>query len=164
MLLAVGVFVLLAMTAWEVLQTSVSRFVSGEAPKVSGLSFLVMGATVVVNLLVATLESRAGRRLRSQVLQADAAHTRSDVFVSLGVIGSLVASKLGYPQADVLVAIAITGFIAFAAFEIVRRAAGPLVDAAAVPAPSVRAVALAVPGVVGVHKVRSRVRPEGAHP
>ena len=151
------------MTAWEVLKASISRLASGAIPEVTQLSFIVMGVTIVINVAVSWLEKRAGQRLGSQILRADAAHTRSDVYVSIGVIGSLLASKLGFPQADVVVAIAVTGFIAFAAFEIVRRAAVPLVDTAAVPAQKVRAAALEVSGVVGVHKVRSRVRAEGAH-
>jgi cation diffusion facilitator family transporter len=154
---------LLAMTSWEVLKSSISRWVSGGAPEVGVLSFSVMGCTLLVNLAVSFIERRAGRRLGSDLLQADAAHTRSDVYVSLGVIASLVAARFGYPQADALAALIITGFIARAAFEVVQRAAGSLVDAAVVPPERIRQVALAVPGVVGTHKVRSRGGPGGNH-
>ena len=154
---------LLAMTAWEVLQSSISRWVGGGSPVVSTLSFAVMGCTLVVNILVSFFERRAGRRLGSVLLEADAAHTRSDVYVSLGVIASLLAALYGYPQADALAALVITGFIARAAFQIVQHAAGPLVDKAVVPGDTIRRIALEVPGVVGAHKVRSRGRPGGAH-
>jgi cation diffusion facilitator family transporter len=154
---------LLAMTAWEVLKTSLGRLFSGDAPSVGTLSFVVMGSTLLVNVAVSSIEKRAGRRLGSQVLTADAAHTRSDVFVSLGVIVSLIAARAGLPEADVVAALVITGFIAHAAFQIVRRAAVPLVDTAAASAAEVEAVALSIPGVIGVHKVRSRVLPGGAH-
>ena len=154
---------LLAMTAWEVLKSSVSRWVSGGSPEVGLLSFAVMGCTLMVNLVVSYLERRAGRRLGSDLLEADAAHTRSDVYVSLGVVASLIASRFGFPQADALVAVIITVVIARAAFKIVQRAAGPLVDAAVVPAESIRRIALSVPGVVGTHKVRSRGGPGGTH-
>ncbi|MDH3308857.1 MAG: cation diffusion facilitator family transporter [Acidimicrobiia bacterium] len=154
---------LLAMTAWEVLKTAVFRWLEGGAPRVTALSFVVMGGTLLVNLAVSSFEHRAGRRLHSDVLRADAAHTRSDVYVSLGVIASLAAAHFGFPQADVVAAVVITGVIAYAAFGIVQRAAGPLIDTAAVPADRVGEVAVSVSGVVGVHKVRSRLRPGGAH-
>lgn len=147
---------LLAMTAWEVLKSSVMRWLNGGAPEVGTWSFVVMGVTLLINMLVSYYERRQGVALGSDLLEADAAHTRSDVYVSLGVIASLAASRLGFPQADALAALVITGFIARAAFQIVQRAAVPLVDTAAVPAAAVREVALSVAGVVGTHKVRSR--------
>jgi cation diffusion facilitator family transporter len=154
---------LLTITAWEVLQSSVARWISGGAPRVVPLSFWVMGVTLLVNLGVSVVEGRAAKRLSSEVLRADAAHTRSDVFVSLGVIASLLASRWGYPQADALAALVITFFIARAAIQIVRRSAGPLLDEAVVPAESVRRMAVAVPGVLGAHKVRTRGHPGGVH-
>jgi cation diffusion facilitator family transporter len=154
---------LLAMTAWEVLKSSISRWVIGGSPEVGSLSFIVMSCTLFVNLMVSFFERRAGKRLGSELLEADSSHTSSDVFVSLGVIASLLASRYGFPQADALAALIITGFIARAAFQVVQQAAGPLVDTAVLPAERIRQITLAVPGVVGAHKVRSRGGPGGFH-
>ena len=44
-------------------------------------------ATLVINVFVVRYESRAGRRLRSEVLGADAKHTRSDVWTTIAVLG-----------------------------------------------------------------------------
>lgn len=150
---------LLALTAWEVLKSCFERLHSGSAPQVTAASFVVMVATMIVNLAVTIWERRRGRALASDVLLADAAHTGSDVYVSLGVILSLVAARWGYPQVDLVAAAAITVVIAQAAFRIVWRSAGLLVDPAAIPAQRIREIALAVPGVEGIHKVRTRGRP-----
>ena len=154
---------LLAMTAWEVLRSCLSRLTTGGGPEVEPIAFWVMGATMVVNMIVARYEDRRGRALRSDLLRADAAHTASDALVSATVIGSLVAARSGYPQFDTVAALVITGVIARAALQIVRRSAGRLTDSAAVPAAHVRDVALQVPGVLGVHKIRTRSGPAGSH-
>ncbi len=150
---------LLALTAWEVLKSCVERLHTGGAPEVTAASLAVMVVTIVVNLAVSTYERRRGRSLASDVLKADALHTRSDVYVSLGVILSLLAARWGYPQVDLLAALVITAIIARAAFRILRRSAERLVDPAVLPVERVHEVALAVPGVEGVHKVRTRGRP-----
>jgi cation diffusion facilitator family transporter len=154
---------LLTMTAWEVLESCVQRLRGGGAPRVLPISFVVMGITIVVNLAVSTWEKSRGKSLKSQILTADAAHTRSDVYVSLGVVASLFAALRGYPQVDALAALLITVVIARAAFQIVQRSAGHLTDAAVIPAEKVREIALTVAGVEGVHKIRSRGHPGGVH-
>ncbi len=154
---------LLAMTAWEILRSCFNRLLGGGAPEVGPLAVAVMVATMLINIAVTLYEQRQGRRLGSELLLADAAHTRSDVFVSLSVLASLAAVRLGYPRVDVFVAVVITAVIARAALQILRRSTVRLTDAAVVPAGEVRAVAMAVDGVRGVHKIRTRVAPGGGH-
>lgn len=152
---------LVALTAWEILQSSVGRLLHGGAPEVSPLSFAVMGITILVNIGVTTYESRRGRQLKSEVLMADALQTRSDIFVSLGVIASLVASALGYPILDVGMALLITAIIGWSAYQILRHSADALLDAAALDPERVRQVAEQVPGVESAHKIRTRGRSDG---
>lgn len=154
---------LLAMTAWEVLRSCLARLTSGGTPEVEPIAFWVMGVTMLVNIVVATYEHRKGIELGSDLLRADAAHTRSDVFVSMAVIASLIAARFGYPQLDIVAALVITFMIARAALEILRRSAERLTDVAAVSSERVREVALTVPGVISVHKIRSRSGPAGAY-
>jgi hypothetical protein len=53
---------------------------------VTPLSFAVMLITLAVNWFVVRYEANAARRLNSEVLYADAMHTRSDLLTSLTVI------------------------------------------------------------------------------
>lgn len=160
-----GLFIggLLAMTAWEVLRSCFERLFSGSTPEVSGVSLVAMGVTVVINLGVSTYERRKGEVLGSDILTADAVHTRSDVYVSLAVIGSLLAARAGYPQLDLLAALVITGVIGHSSYLILRQNAGRLTDPALYPAEEVEALALTVTGVEGVHKVRTRHGREGGY-
>jgi cation diffusion facilitator family transporter len=154
---------LLTMTAWEILSGSFDRLRSGGTPQVGTTAFVVMALTMLTNLVVATYEQRRGRKLGSEVLIADAAHTRSDLFVSLAVIASLAATRIGYPQADVAVALVLTAVIAHAALKIFRRSVMRLTDTAAVPAARIEELALSVDGVISVHRIRSRLGPGGGY-
>lgn len=154
---------LLAMTAWEVLRSCVERLRVGGTPEVTPLAFVVMGATMIINLAVSSYESRQGAKLDSELLKADAAHTRSDVYSSLAVISSLIAAHFGYPQLDIVAALAITLIIARAAFKILKENGMLLADTALLPAAEIREVALEVPGVESVHKIRTRAGTQGGH-
>ena len=90
---AIAAFLLVVMI--EVGRAAWQRFFHGGGPAVSGLTFVVMIATMAVNLAVAIYERRAGARLASEVLLADALHTRSDVLTSLTVIIALAGSAIG---------------------------------------------------------------------
>jgi cation diffusion facilitator family transporter len=162
-LAALMIGALLALTAWEVLKSCVERLREGGAPEVTPLTFWVMGITLAINLGVSTWERREGTRLQSDLLKADAAHTQSDVYASLAVIVSLIAAKLGFPQLDVLTAVVITLIIARAAFEILKENGMLLADTAMLPADQVASVAMKVPRVVSVHKIRSRATSRGGY-
>lgn len=154
---------LLSLTAWEVLKSLIHRVREGGEPEVSGLAFAVMIVTIAINIGVTTWEHRAARKYDSIILKADAAHTRSDVYASLAVIASLVAARMGYPQLDLIAALVITVMIGRAAFQILRDNGLLLTDTAIVPAGEIETVALKVPGVISVHKIRSRRGPRGGY-
>ncbi len=162
-LAALFIGALLAMTAWEVLLSCFERLRSGGVPEVTTASFVVMGVTLAINLAVSIYERRRGEALRSEILIADAAHTGSDVFVSLAVIASLLAARWGYPQLDLVAALVITAVIGRVALGILRRSADQLADTAVVPAERIREIAHAVSGVESVHKIRTRGLPHSGH-
>ena len=117
---------------------------------------------MVINLAVSSYESRKGKKLDSELLKADAAHTRSDFYSSLAVILSLVAAHYGYPQMDVVAALAITLIIAHAAFKILKENGMLLADTALLPAAqSACRWCSGVPGVESVHKIRTRAGTHG---
>lgn len=128
----------------------------GLPTEVTTISFVIMLGTLAVNLFVTTWERRAGRRLGSEVLVADASHTLSDVMVSVGVIVSLVLVRLGFEMADGVVALLVAAAILRTAWGIFGGVLHTLGDAARLPADEVAAAARAVPGVVACHAVRTR--------
>lgn len=159
-LASAAIFVFLLLVLVEVLRTAVARLWAGGTPEVSTLSFVVMGGTLAVNLAVVWYESRAARRLNSELLLADATHTRSDVFTSLTVIAALVGVAWGWPILDGLAALVVAGFIGRAGFKIARSVADILADRIVMDDAQLRRVALEVPGVLGCHHIRTRGTPD----
>lgn len=148
---------LMAVAVLEIVQSAIERWRTGETPEVTTISFVVMLGTMVVNIGVTTWERRAARRLNSDLLQADARHTLSDVFASLAVLVGLAGERMGLHGADAVISILVAAMIAWAAWGILRDASLVLTDAATNVDPlQLYAAIVAVPGVITAHNLRVR--------
>ena len=149
---------LLFLTTWELIKSAVERLrdLSLIQTEVNVWSFGALSVSIVVHMTVVWYELRAGRRLQSDFLVADALHTRADIFLSISVIGGLTAVRLGYPIADPILALIIALFIAKIGIDIIRESSPTLMDEAAMIPDKVEQIVLSVPGVVSCHRVRSR--------
>ena len=154
---ALLIVVFLSVSIFELLRGAIARLMAGSAPPAVPLSSLVLiTVTLVVNVIVTMLESRAGRRLGSELLLADAVHTRVDVLITVAVLGGLVLSRMGLGWADPVLAIIVAIMVGRAGFAIVRRAIPTLVDERAYDAQTIRREAERVPGVQAAYSIRSR--------
>jgi cation diffusion facilitator family transporter len=152
---------LLSVTVFELLRGAAARLTSPTPPSVeaSPLAFGLMAFGVVAGTAIARYESRLGRSLGSDLLLADAAHTRSDVLTTLAVLAGLVLVRMGYPRVDPIVTIAVAGAIAWTGWRIVREAVPVLVDERAVAPERIRELAEVDARVLSCYRVRSRGRP-----
>jgi cation diffusion facilitator family transporter len=155
-LAAAGIFVWLLLVVLEVLRAAWDRIRRGAIPEVTAASFLVMAATLLVNVAVVRYERRAAEHLASEVLFADAMHTWSDVLTSLAVIAALIGVRLGWPLADPMAALVVAGFIGRAGYLIARDTARILADRVVMDEDDLREVVMSVPGVLGCHHIRTR--------
>lgn len=154
---ALVIVVFLSLSVFELLRGSWDRLATG-APALAAtpLELGLLAATLLVNLWVVWYETRAGRRLNSAILIADAAHTRVDVFITLAVLGGLQLSRAGYPAADPILAILVAILVVHVGWEIVSHSLPTLVDGAAVEEATIREQAGRVAGVRSVSGIRSR--------
>lgn len=153
---SVGILIFLLLVLREVLAAAWERFQSGGEPTITPLTFIVMGGTFVINVAVVLYERRAGRRLKSEVLLADAHHTMSDLMTSATVIAALIGVSLGYHYLDPLAAVVVAGFILYACWEIFQSTSGILADRIVIPEEELMAVIRSVPEVIGAEKIRTR--------
>lgn len=161
----VGIAALLLFVGFEVVLGAVQR-IGGDSTgtlHISAASFVVMLITLAVNIGVYTYEYRVGKKLGSDFLVSDALHTRSDILVSLAVIGGLVGAKLGLPWLDWALSLVIAVLIFFSAWEIVKHSAQVLCDAAVLDPGVVVPVVQDIPGVEDCHMVRSRGRSDAVY-
>ena len=125
-------------------------------PTIGLLNWVVMAVTLLVNMWVARYEAREAERLGSAYLAADAAHTRADVYVTLGVAASFAGTRAGFGMADPLVAMGIAVFIAWMGLQVLARSFHALTDRAVLPAADLAETVRAVPGVKSCGDVRTR--------
>ena len=153
---SVGILVFLILVLVEVLRAALDRLLNGGSPRVFPEGIVLMTVTLIVNLVVVSYELRRGRQLRSEVLLADAKHTRSDVFTSLAVLGALFGVWAGYPLFDPVAALLVAGFIGHACWSIAQEASRILSDEMMMDEREVREVIQSVAGVLGCEKIRTR--------
>ncbi len=157
--LVIGAMLLL--TAYWIIAEGYARLVNPVAPDITPVTVGVMLAALFVNVFVSRYELRKGQEYASEILLADAAHTRSDVYVSISVLVGFLAVRLGYPRADPIIAFAIGALIAKMGLEILYNAAQILSDAATLPCDpeDVRRIVRSIPGIRDCHNFRCRGKP-----
>lgn len=145
-------------TCFQVIKEALQHLIMGDVstPHVSWVSYAVMAGTFLINLFVARYEKKKGKELKSHLLQADAEHTQSDIYVTLGVFVSLICIQLGYAWMDLAIALVIAVIVFRAGYQIITLHLGPLVDEAVLSPAEMEPIVLAVPGVLGCHRIRTR--------
>ena len=154
---ALAIVGFLSVTGFEIVKGAIQRLAAGAPPvRVTSAQLVLLLATLAVNVVVATYEARRGRQLHSEILLADAAHTKADVVVTIGVVCGVLLATAGFGWADPVFALAVAGAIVVFAYGIVARAIPVLVDTHVVPASSIKASAERVDGVTNAYSIRSR--------
>jgi cation diffusion facilitator family transporter len=104
------------------------------------------------------------QRVRSQMLVANAWHARSDAASSLVVVIGIVGNLLGYTFLDLVAAAVVGVMIAYMGIQFARDAMLELVDTGLDEAEvrAIRNTLKAVPGVNGLHELRTRKMADNA--
>jgi cation diffusion facilitator family transporter len=156
---ALGIAALLGIACFEVVRTAVERVLEAAPQPVTmdAPSVVLLILVLAVNVFVATYERRAGQRLNSPLLLADAHHTLGDIWITLGVLAGAVGLwLLGWQWLDVALAVPVAAAVLWSGWKVLRGNLPWLVDEMAIAPESVQKLALAVPGVVDCHDVTSR--------
>jgi len=154
-LLAVSLSAIALGIAWDALSRLRGN---GELMVPGWLAVVVAAISVVAKEAVYQYTIRVGRQLGSNLLQANAWHSRTDALSSLIVIAGVLGVMLGFPWADAIGAVGVAVIILYAAFKIGREAFDELIDTGLDPntLTSMRETILSVPGVIDVHELRTR--------
>lgn len=142
--------------SFKILINAYDRIKSPVAPEINSLSFIIMVVTLVINIFVTTYEAKKGRELKSSILISDAMHTRSDIYVSISVIISLIAVRFGLVFIDAIVAAVIAILIIKAGLEILIPGINILSDAKMINSEKIYELVMKVPEVRYCHKIRTR--------
>ncbi len=122
---------------------AVMRLITPKPLQELGVGLIVSLAAAAVNLVVALLILRAGRKHNSITLEANAKHLLTDVWTSVGIVAGLSLVIFTHWQwLDPVVALLVAANIVWAGVSIVRRSIGGLMD-----------MALSASDVAGVRQV-----------
>lgn len=149
-LIAVG-----AALAWE----NILRLWAGGALAVPGWPVLVAaGVSVASKEWIYRYTRRVGLRIRSDLIIANAWHSRTDAFSSVVVLVSTIGAMLGYVWLDVVAAVVIAAIIIHIGWKFTWDSVKELVDTglSEEDTETLRAIALDTDGVRNVHELRSR--------
>lgn len=121
--------VLIIVAAGVILSEAVPRLMHPSEVHSLGIGAVIMGISVVVNILVSRRLMTVARETESPALEGDALHLRADVYTSLGIFAGLAAIKLtGFMIIDPLIAIGVSLFIIKSGFSLIRKSFKVIVD------------------------------------
>jgi len=160
---AIIIAVILFIISFNIIRSGFMRFLNPVVPDITIMGFVVMFFTMTVNTGVYLYGRKQARVLSSDILAADAQHTRSDILVSLSVICTMIAIRAGLPVMDSIVSILIAFFIARSGIEILKESSNVLCDKAVMDDGLIKKLILSVEGVKGCHKIRTRGRMDDIH-
>jgi len=120
---------LILVAAVSIAVVSVQRFITPMPLVEINLGLAVSAIASTINLAVALLILRAGRRHNSITLEANARHLLTDVWTSAGVIAALVlVAFTHWWWLDPTIALVVAANIVWTGVGIVRRSVGGLMD------------------------------------
>jgi cation diffusion facilitator family transporter len=120
---------LIIVAAIGIVVAAVRRFMEPQAIEEPALGLAANALASVVNLVVARILYRVGKRYESITLEADAQHLMADVWTSLGVIvGVGAAAATGWHRLDAIVAILVALNVLRSGFRLLDRSMHGLLD------------------------------------
>lgn len=124
-----GTLILIA--AISISGAAVNRLISPKPLEEIGVGLAIFIVASLVNLGVALLLLRVGRRSSSITLEANAHHLLTDVWTSIGVVAGVgMVALTGWERLDPVVALVVAANIIWTGVRIVRRSIGGLMDTA----------------------------------
>jgi cation diffusion facilitator family transporter len=122
---------LIALAAAGIIASAVPRLIAPRPLEVPGLGLAISGVATAINLAVALLLIRAGKKHHSITLEADGRHLLTDVWTSLAVIaGVALVALTGWLRVDPLVALGVALQILWTGASLMRRSISGLLDVA----------------------------------
>ncbi len=153
-----GLGILLMLIALGIVWEALERTWAGEHLIPDSMALWAAGFSILANEGLYWYTLAAARRVKSDMLRANAWHHRSDAVSSIVVLIGVGGAMLGWPYLDALAAIIVGVMVAKIGWELGWGAMEELVDTA-LDKDSIaraRAVILAIDGVTSIHMLRTR--------
>lgn len=128
---ALAVVAFLVIASFELMEKSIIRLLNpADYPQIDQMTIYMLFLTLAINIFVWLYESKAADRYQSQLLKADAAHTFSDILVTISILASMAFIARGYLWLDPLLGLVIAFVILRSGWIILKQTVPILVDEA----------------------------------
>ena len=125
--------VLLIVTGFGFIEQSIERILNRQTI-VNQEYAIIIGMIIIISSIVKEVMARfsfiLGKKISSDVLIADAWHHRSDVFASIAVGISIIASSFGFPFLDAIFGIIVSFIIIYVGIGLARTSSNVLIGSA----------------------------------
>lgn len=121
---------LILVAAVSIAIAAIPRLLNPQPLEQLGIGLVLSLAASAINGITALILLKAGKRLRSITLRADAHHLLTDVWTSVGVIlGLLLVSVTGWLILDPLIALLVAANIVWTGVKLIQESGSALLDA-----------------------------------
>lgn len=142
----------------KITYNAISWFIKPIIPEYSFPGIITLFTALGINIFISIYEYHQGKKLHSEVLIADSIHTKTDVFISIGVISTIIGIKLGLPAIiDPIVSLVIAVFVFLSSYEILKKTIRILVDKKAIDENKIMNIVYQIDkDIINIHKIKSR--------
>ena len=122
------------------------------------ITLWIAGLSILAKEALYHYTTAAAKRIRSEMLRANAWHHRSDAISSIVVLAGILGALAGLPFLDAVAAVIVAVLVAKIGWDLAWDALRELVDTALEPerVRAIRAAIATVPGVRDLHRLRTR--------
>ncbi|MGB9710939.1 MAG: cation diffusion facilitator family transporter [Thermodesulfovibrio sp.] len=157
---AIFIGVLMCITALEIVRNAYESIIESKKPLTDEKAFIILIGTLIVNIFVSVYERKKGKELKSEFLIADSAHTKVDIYITIGVIVSVVITTLTESNfVDPLAGLVVGVFVAREAILIIKESANILADRTALDGEKIISIVERCRDVEACRDVRTRGTP-----
>lgn len=161
-----GLFIgaMLLFLGGKIVIDAIYTFKNPVVPDITTESLIALIVTLIINIFISNYEYRVGKKLNSYILVSDSLHTKSDIFVTIGVLVTLIGVKLGLPAIiDPIASLIVACFIFNASYEIFKSTIDVLVDKAVVDEEEIKEILKEFEDIKSYHDIRSRGSESNIH-
>ena len=122
---------LILVAAFAIIRSAIPRLLNPQPIENVSFGLFVSLCASLINLVVAMILLKNGKKHKSMVLEADGQHLMTDVWTSVGVFGGIILVKItGFLILDPILAIAVGINIIWTGYRLISRSANGLMDVA----------------------------------
>ena len=123
--------VLLLVTCGWIIYEAVHRLITKNIEiEVNMWSYIVVSASIIVDISRSRALSRVAKKHNSQALEADALHFSTDIWSSAVVLLGLICAQFGFYYADPIAALFVALIVLFVCYKLGKKAIDILLDKA----------------------------------